>query len=291
MAKRGNGEGGITRHKASGLYMARYTVETPDGLRKRKTIYGKEREEVAEQLIEALSNRNKGLVFDAENQKLGDYLDRWLNDSVRGSVKPVTFESYAHLVRVHIVPALGRVKLKALSPVHLQGFYRAKLDAGLSPRTVQYLHVVLHRALKQALRWGLVPRNVSEAVDPPRVRREEIRPLSPAQARTLLEAARDDRLEALYVLAVHCGLRQGELLGLKWEDVDLDHGRLQVRRILSGGAFTAPKTAKSRRTVRLKESTLEALRRHLERQLGEKTEQVLCGRRTASYSPRSAGRH
>jgi integrase len=166
MAKRANGEGSITRRK-DGLYMARYTVETPDGTRKRKTIYGKEREEVAEKLIEALSNRNKGLVFDADNQKLGDYLDRWLNDSVRGSVKPFTFESYARLVRVHIAPALGRVKLKTLSPAHLQGFYRAKLDVGLSPRTVQYLHVVLHRALKQALRWGLVPRNVSEAVDPP----------------------------------------------------------------------------------------------------------------------------
>ena len=188
---------------------------------------------------------------------------------MRFSVKPVTFESYAHLVHVHIAPALGRVKLKALSPAHLQGFYRAKLDAGLSPRTVQYLHVVLHRALKQALRWGLVPRNVSEAVDPPRVRREEIRPLSPAQARTLLETARDDRLEALYVLAVHCGLRQGELLGLKWDDVDLERGTLQVRRTLSGGTFTAPKTAKSRRTVRLKQSALEALRRHLERQLVE----------------------
>jgi integrase len=93
----------------------------------------------------------------------------------------------ARLVRVHMVPALGRAKLRALSPAHLQGFYRAKLDAGLSPRTVQYLHVVLHRALKQALRWGLVPRNVSEAVDPPRVPRKEIKPLSPGQARTLLE--------------------------------------------------------------------------------------------------------
>jgi integrase len=217
----------------------------------------------------ALADRDGGLVFDADNQKLEEYLDRWLNDSVRGSVKPVTFESYAQLVRVHIVPALGGVTLRALSPAHLQGFYRAKLDAGLSPRTVQYLHAVLHRALKQALRWGLVPRNVSEDVDPPRVRREEIKALSPDQARTLLETARDDRLEALYVLAVHCGLRQGELLGLKWEDVDLERGTLQVRRTLSGSTFTTPKTAKSRRSVRLTKSTLEALRKHLERQLGE----------------------
>jgi integrase len=271
MGRRGNGEGSITRHKKSGLYMARYTVEMPDGLRKRKTIYGKEREEVAEQLIEALANRNKGIVFDADNQKLGDYLDRWLNNSVRGSVKPVTFESYARLVSVHIVPALGRMKLKALSPAHLQGFYRAKLDAGLSPRTVQYLHVVLHRALKQALRWGLVARNVAEAVDPPKISKEEISPLSPEQARKLLHAAADDRLGALYVLAVHTGLRQGELLSLKWEDIDLESSVLRVRRTLSSGEFTAPKTAKSRRSVRLSATAVEALKRHSARQADEMT--------------------
>jgi integrase len=267
MGKRGNGEGSIT-HRKDGLYMARYTVPTTTGP-KRKTLYGKTRGEVSEKLIKALADRDGGLVFDADNQKLGEYLGRWLNDSVRGSVKPVTYESYARLVRVHIVPALGSLKLRALSPAHLQGFYRAKLDSGLSPRTVQYLHAVLHRALKQAVRWGLVTRNVSEAVDPPRVHREEIRPLSSTQARKLLETARDDRLEALYVLAVHCGLRQGELLGLKWEDVDLERGTLQVRRTLSGGTFTTPKTPKSRRKVRLTESALEALRKHLYRQLGE----------------------
>jgi integrase len=193
---------------------------------------------------------------------------------VGGSVKPITFESYERLVRVHIAPALGRLKLKALSPAHLQGFYRERLDAGLSPRTVQYLHVLLHKALKQALRWGLVPRNVCEAVDPPRVYREEIQPLSPRQALALLEVAREVRLEALYVLAIHCGLRQGELLGLRWEDIDLEARTLQVRRTLtagkSGPAFTAPKTAKSRRSVRLTSGAVTALRHHREHQLEER---------------------
>ena len=95
----------------------------------------------------------------------------------------MTFDSYAGLVRNHIVPVIGRVKLNNLSPAHVQGLYRSKLDGGLSPRTVPYLHSVLHRALKQALRWGLVPHNVAEAVDPPRVRKEEMRPLSSAQTR------------------------------------------------------------------------------------------------------------
>jgi integrase len=273
MGKRGNGEGSITRRK-NGSWCAQYTVYTAEG-RKRKTLYGKTRQEVAAKLAKALSDREGGLVFDAENQTVSEYLERWLSDSVKGSVRPKTFDSYEWLVRKHIAPALGRVKLKTLTSAHIQGFYRSKLEAGLSPRTVQYLHVVLHRALKQALRWGLVPRNVSEAVDPPKVRREEIRPLSSDQARRLLEAASGDRFEALYALAIHCGLRQGELLGLRWEDVDLEAGTLHVRRTLNlakdGPKFTAPKTAKSRRQIRLTAGAVAALRRHHDRQFEEST--------------------
>jgi integrase len=273
MAKRGNGEGSITRRK-DGLYMARYTVEMPDGSRKRKTIYGKEREEVADKLIEALSNRNKGLVFDADNLKLGEYLGRWLTDSVRDTVRPTTFERYEQVVRLHIRPVLGKVKLKNLTAAHVRGLYRQKLDAGLSPRSVQYVHVTLHKALKQAVADGLIPRNVTEAVKPPQVRREEMRPLTAEQVKVLFEtAAKGDRLEALYVLAVTAGLRQGELLGLKWDDVDMEAGTLQVRRTLTtakgGPVLSAPKTKGSRRTVKLAPTALEALRTHLERQLEE----------------------
>ena len=120
-----------------------------------------------------------------------------------------------------------------------------------------------------------VPRNVSEAVDPPKAQREEVRPLSPEQARRLLEAARGDRLEALYVLAVHCGLHQGELLGLRWEDVDLEAGTLHVRRTLTlakdGPKFMTPKTAKSRRQIRFTTGAVEALKRHHDRQFEECT--------------------
>jgi integrase len=272
MVKNGNGEGGITRHKKSGLYMARYTVETSTG-KKRKTVYGKTREEAHEKLVEALSNRNKGLVFDAGNIKVSEYLERWLADSVRDTVRPTTFERYEQLVRLHICPVLYKLKLKDLTPAHVRGLYREKLDAGLSPRTVQYVHVTLHKALKQAVMDGLIPRNATEAVKPPQVRREEMRPLAPEQVKVLLQATRDERLEALYVLAVTTGLRQGELLGLKWEDVDLEAGTLQVRRTLAtakgGPQLTAPKTKGSRRTVRLTQSAVNALRSHLERQLGE----------------------
>lgn len=272
MGRRGNGEGSVTRRKSDGLYMGRYTIQTVTGA-KRKTIYGKTRQEVSEKLTRAMADRDGGLVFDADNLKLGEYLDRWLADSVRDTVRPTTYERYEQIVRTHIRPILGTVKLKSVTPAHVRGLYREKLGTGLSPRTVQYIHVTLHKALKQAVQDGLIPRNATEAAKAPQVRREEIRPLSPEQTRMLLETALGDRLEALYVLAIHSGLRQGELLGLKWEDVDLEAGTLQVRRALAttkdGPVLTAPKTKGSRRTVKLTQSAVNALRGHLKRQLAE----------------------
>jgi integrase len=165
------------------------------------------------------------------------------------------------------------VKLKSLTSAHVRGLYREKLDGGLSPRTVQYVHITLHKALKQAIADGLIPRNATEAVKPPQIRREEMRPLTAEQVIVLFEVAKSDRLEALYILAVTTGLRQGELLGLKWDDIDLEVGTLQVKRALTtakgGPVLSAPKTKGSRRTVRLSQTALEALRSHLERQLGE----------------------
>jgi integrase len=260
MTKRANGDGDIwpRRNKAGQITSYRGAYYGPDG--KRRYVSGKTKEDARRKLRKARGDADRGLVSDGGNVKLSAYLKRWLNDSVRGSVKPITHESYAMLVNKHVVPAMGNVRLSNLTPAHLQGFYRSKLDAGLSPRTVQYLHVVLHRALKQALRWGLVPRNVAEAVDPPKVPRKDVTPLSPEQARVFLEAARGDRLEALYVLAVHPGMRQGELLALRWEDVDLERGVVRVR---------GTKTARSRRTVKLSQGASEALSSHLTRQLSE----------------------
>jgi site-specific recombinase XerC len=116
---------------------------------------------------------------------------------------------------VHINPALGKMKLKNLSPTHVRSFYRSKLDASSSPRSVQYIHTTLRKALKDAISDGLIPRNVTDGIKAPKPDKKEINPLSPNQARAFLEAVHRDRLEALYVLAVHRGLRQGELLGLK----------------------------------------------------------------------------
>src|SRR5215212_3600070 len=186
--------------------MGRYTVETPIG-KKRKTVYGKTREEAHEKLIEALSNRNKGMIFEGDEQTLSTYLDRWLNGTVKGSVKPSTYENHERIIRCHINPALGQKKLKFLAPEHVQYFYQAKLDAGLAPSTVRLIHRILHKALEQAVKWGAIPRNVCKATTPPKPNPKEIHPLDAEQAKWLLESSRGDRLEALYVLAITAGLR------------------------------------------------------------------------------------
>lgn len=235
------------------------------------------RKDVAAKLATALSDREDGLVFDAGTLTVEEYLERWLSDCVRDTVKASTYSSYGQLISKHAVPTLGRIRLKTLTATHVRGLLREKLDAGLSPRTVQYLRFVLRKALDQAVSDNLIPRNPACGVKSPQVRREEIKPLSPEQARFFLRTAAGtgDRLEALYAVAIHCGLRQGELLALKWEDVDLETGTLQVRRSLSGSSdgrpvFTTPKTAKSRRQVRLTAGATEALKRHRKRQLEER---------------------
>ena len=274
MTRRGNGEGSITRHKKSGLYMARYTVQTPDGL-KRKTIYAKERKDVADKLAKALSNRADGIVVDDKNLTVGEYLDRWLNDAVRGTVRESTFSRDKYLVTNHVKSTIGRVKLKNLNALHLTRLYRQCLDSGLSGSTVQKLHHVLHKGLGQAVKWHLIPRNPADDVKAPTPSPKEMHPLSADEARRLLEAARGDRLESFYVLAVHTGMRRGELLGLKWNDVDLENATVRVRRTLTridNGrrlALGPPKNKKSRRTIRLTERAVESLRSHLERQLAE----------------------
>ena len=271
MGKRGNGEGSITRRK-DGLYMARYTVQTATGAM-RKTLYGKTRQEVSEKLTKAMADRDGGLVYDAGSMSVGEYLNGWLKDSLRGTVRASTVERHEINVRVHIVPVLGQLKLKALTPANVRGLHREKLDAGLSPATVRKIHSTLHKALAQAVADGLLPRNAAD-VKAPRPAPEEMRPLSEDEARRFLEAAKGDTFEALYVLAVTTGLRRGELLALRWEDADLERGTLRVGRSLTRekGRYLMgdTKTKKGRRRVNLTPRTVAALKVHRKRQLEER---------------------
>ena len=271
---RGNGEGDVyPRKNAEGKvigYRGAYWVQTAEGL-KRRFVWGKTKTEARAALRKVKADTEGGLVFDAGTLTVEDYLGRWLADSVKDTVRRSTFIQYKSVVNRHIIPALGRMKLTGLTPAHVRRLYREKLDSGLSSRTVQYVHVTLHKALKQAVMDGLVPRNVTDAVKAPQVHKKEVRPLSPAEVKALLSAARGGRLEALYVLAVHTGLRRSELLGLRWSDVDLEVGTLSVQRSLgTDGTFKPPKRNKSRRTVKLTSQAVEALGGHRARQNEER---------------------
>src|SRR5215203_5601453 len=175
-------------------------------------------EELAEK-----ADRDVGFVFDAGSLSVGEYMARWLLDSVKGTVRISTYERHEQLFRGHIRPALGRVKLKSLTPAHVRGLISEKLDTGLAPGTVRKIRSTLHKALSQAVSDGLIPRNAAD-VKAPRPAPKEMRPLSESEARAFLEVAGEtgDRFEALYVLAITTGLRRGELLGLRWDDTDLD---------------------------------------------------------------------
>jgi integrase len=253
--KRGHGEGSIYRRK-DGRWCGEYLVNG-----KKRYLYAKTRKAVAPKLTKALAEKDADLTVDLENLSLEKYMDRWL-DSIRDTVREGTYKPYEAITRLHIKPTLGKTKLGKLNALQLQSLYREKLDSGLSSRRVRYIHVTIHKALKDAVKLQLVNRNVAEAVTPPRLLKREIQPLTQAQMRSLLEAAKDEKLYGLYVLAVTTGMRQGELLGLKWKDIDFDAGTLRVNRSVYNGKVSPPTTNSSRRTIRLSKLAIRALKRH-----------------------------
>lgn len=269
MSKRGNNEGSIFK-RSDGRWAAQVTIEG----RGRRYLYAKTRAEAARRLTEALNAQQEGLPVASANTTLGAFLGQWLRDSVQPTVRESTFVGYEVQVRRHIVPHLGRITLAKLSPQHLQGYYRERLTSGLSPRTVQLQHRILYMAMSAAVRWSLVPRNVVELVDAPRVARKPVRAFSVEQAQQFLTQIADDRLAALYVLTLATGLRRGEALALGWDDFDFARGTIAVRHTLTkvagGWQLTEPKTESSRRVIKLPAFAIEALRAHRVRQLEER---------------------
>jgi integrase len=235
--------------------------EYVDANGKRRYVSGKTKAEARQKLRRLLADRDEGIAYDSENLTVGGYLDRWL-EAAKGSVRDRTWERHEQVVRLHLKPTIGDVKLDKLNALQVQAVYGRKVEAGLSPRSVEIIHTTLHKALKQAVGWTLIPRNVAEAVKPPRPVRKEIKPLSREQARTLLHFARDDTLHAFYVLAVTTGMRNGELLGLQWMDVDLEARTLQVHRTVFNGVVSPPKRAAGNRTIRLTGLAVAALKEH-----------------------------
>jgi integrase len=244
-------------------------IDPATGKRKQKRISGKTRKDVERKAAEAIHRAETGFV-DAKNASVNDLFDHWLDTSAP-TLRPATLRRYRDLARLHIVSHIGGVKLSRLTPGDVQRLY-ARLLETLSSTSVRHIHNLLHTALSDAVKWGWLARNVCDAVDAPRRNRSEMTVWSTAEVGRFLAAADGDDLEALFRLALTTGMRRGELLGLKWADIDFDAGALSVRRSLHRGDTARlieaePKTQAGRRRVTLPAATVESLRRHRTAQL------------------------
>src|SRR6266487_654343 len=259
MARRGHGEGSIYQRK-DGRWVASITLEH----RKRKYFYGDTRREVQEKLKMALHEQQQGMLATGSQQLLKVYLENWLERVYRPTVRPNTYKQFRSIVYHHLIPAFGHIAVQKLRAEKIQAYYAQKLKEGLSPRSIAVIHAVLHSALQNAVKWGLVSRNVSKLVTRPRFERYESQTLTGEQAMKLLEVAKGSRIEALLLVALTTGMRKGELLALRWDDLDLEKGVLYVQRTVSripgrGYLESEPKTKSSRRRIELPAVATEVL--------------------------------
>ena len=259
--RRGYGDG-TYREKRAGLLEYRFRL--PDG--RRKSVYGKTKKECQGKANEARRKHELGLSALGKGQTLAQFLDHWLSEVSRQTVRASTHERNEGIVRVHILPNLGPIRLADLTGQHLQLLYGQLLSAGLAPATVVRVHAVLHRSLRMAVRWKLIPSNPADDVDKPQLSRKEMQFLTRQQVTQLLGHASGPVFRGLYVVAATTGLRRGELLALRWSDVDFDRGILTVQRTVQrirgeGLVFGEPKTNSGRRSVRLSELALGELRK------------------------------
>ena len=271
-----NGTGSIrkTTKKSNGkeytFWQARYS-DPATGLQ--HSITGKDKKEVTQKLIETLNDINHGCYVAPSKQTLGEWLDTWLDLYVTPSVKPYTTDAYRSACRNHIKPALGKIKLSALTTLQIQRFYNRLLEQGLSPKTIKNVNGVLHKALSQAVRIGELKYNPTDACDLPKVYKKEITPLEQNDIRRFIEAIQGNRYEILYMVTLFTGLRQGEVLGLTWDCVDFDHCTLYINKQLQktqkvGGEYTLVPTKNSRaRLITIAPFVLELLRKRQAQQM------------------------
>ena len=252
-------------------------VPSGDGSRRQKWFSGYATKKDAERDFgQIVGELYGGSFIEPTSMTVAAYLRHWLAAYARTSVSAKTYERYAEIVESNLIPALGRYQLSKLGPAVIQAFYSDQLLHGrksggaLSARTVLNMHRVLRQALKHAVKWQLLARNPADATEPPRPRPTEICALDEAQSRALLTAAKDTELFVPIQLALATGMRRGEILALRWADVDMERAVLKVCRSVEqthdGLSFKAPKTAKGRRQVALSKDTVESLRAHKKKQ-------------------------
>jgi integrase len=278
-------QGGHIR-KRGDTWTAYYFVHGASGRRRQRSKGGFHTKKEAQPfLATALAGVNAGNYIEPTRLTLGEYLiDRWL-PAKRASIRPSTWDNYRRYIENHIVPALGMVLLQKLTADQLDRLYADKLaggredgrTGGLAPKTVRHLHTILHKALRDAERKHLVTRNVADAADPPRLRQAgsvEMKTWTALELRSFLDAVSDHRLAPAWTLAATTGMRRGEVLGLRWQDLDLDRGRIAVRQTVLSVAYEVmlgtPKTARGRRSIALDPFTISVLRVHQQKQEAER---------------------
>jgi integrase len=288
------------------LYLGR-DPETGKKRQKWHTVHGNKKKAESE-LTRLLHELETGTYIEPSELTVKDYLEQWLTDYAKVNVGAKTYERYESIVKQHLIPSLGPILLTKLQPLHVQGCYSKALvsgrkdgrEGGLSAQTVLHHHRLLREALKQAVLWQLVGRNVADAVEPPRPEFHEINALDEARTMWLLEAAEGTRLHTAILLAISTAMRRGEILAVRWDDIDLAAGLLRVRRSLeqtkAGVSFKEPKSRRGRRPITLPSLAIEMLKVHREAQREIKTalgtdyqdNGLVCCREDGSIWPPSA---
>ena len=275
------------RAKGSWTIVLELDRDPTTGKRKQQwvTVRGTKRD-AEKKLAELQHQMDTGGYLKPSKITVGDFLIQWLSDHVWSRLELRTAEGYDHMIRRHLVPALGAIPLAQLSGQHLQSYYADKLangrkdgKGGLSPRTVRHHHVTIHTALQSAVKWGLLLRNPADSVDAPRFQPKEMRTLDEDGVDKFLGAAKQTPYYELFYLALYSGMRRSELLALRWSDLDLYFGELSINRSFhhlrdGSNVFRTPKTPKARRLISLTPSTAIILREHKQAQ---ETQQILMG--------------
>lgn len=292
--RRGKGEGELRFREDKGLWVGSIAVGlSENGRTQRRYVYAKRKEDLLDKLDAVKSEKREGTLTKPTHMKVGEYLETWLEDTARPNVRFGTYLNYAGLIKNKIAPWLGRYRLSGLTALHVQNLFAQLEKRGESAYRRQQAHSVLYSALSEAVQLRLIPYNVCAAVRSPRLPDKEMQVLNEVQAGKLLEKAKGDRFFALYFLALATGMRQGELFGLKWHDVDLKAGTLSIQRTAAPEQVksaegkvsvrigtNAPKTKKGRRLISLPAIVIPVLRDHKKRMLKEgHLEWVFCNKR------------
>jgi integrase len=280
--KNGSGEGSI-RKKGNGRWEARFTIghDPISGKQIQKSVYGKTREETSKKLNEILNSVSNGTFVEPSKMKTGEWIESWLNNYAKMAIKESTFENYSVLTKVHILPRIGSITLNNLKTKDLQQFYNNIFESGKAPRksssseasglsvsTIKHIHNIIHQSLAQALKEGLIRSNTDEACVMPKAEKKKINTLPMEDISLFLNEASKGNHYSMYYLDLCTGLRRGELLGLKWEDIDFVENTLIIKRQLTRMSnkliLSSLKTQNSYRTVKIPDSAIDVLKSHQE---------------------------